>query len=134
MIAPSCAPCANFARIARRMSTMKQAMSQASGEAAAGQHKVRALAPWLRGGPDAVCHARARQRASPPPPHAASSAQHTNKLADEQSPYLLQHAHNPVGHTNAGLRAGGLRAACASSRMRVSATLLALPPHAFAAI
>jgi hypothetical protein len=29
-------------------------------------------------------------------PHAAAAPRHTNRLADETSPYLLQHAHNPV--------------------------------------
>src|SRR5579883_2911503 len=28
--------------------------------------------------------------------HPAGSAAHTNRLIDELSPYLLQHAHNPV--------------------------------------
>jgi uncharacterized protein YyaL (SSP411 family) len=37
------------------------------------------------------------------PQAAASQAvegehKHTNRLAKEQSPYLLQHAHNPVSH------------------------------------
>lgn len=40
-----------------------------------------------------------------PPQAAASQAaegqhKHTNRLAKEQSPYLLQHAHNPVSNCN----------------------------------
>jgi len=34
--------------------------------------------------------------ADPPPEAAAEKPKHTNKLAGETSPYLLQHAHNPV--------------------------------------
>lgn len=42
-----------------------------------------------------------RQQATDMPQAAASQAaagehKHTNRLAKEQSPYLLQHAHNPV--------------------------------------
>lgn len=43
-----------------------------------------------------VLHTRTMASAAEPPQAAAAEHKHTNRLAQEESPYLLQHAHNPV--------------------------------------
>ena len=50
------------------------------------------------------------------------SEQHTNKLINETSPYLLQHAHNPVDWYPWGLKPSNARAQKISPSSFQSAT------------
>ncbi len=51
---------------------------------------------WYNGRIEARYQAFSGRKGTPMTAHAESAAKHANRLAGETSPYLLQHAHNPV--------------------------------------